>query len=59
MKDTNLRTTRDLLRPKLISGELDLSTLPERLTEPRRSVIMAGLDASTKIALSLPISHLQ
>ena len=29
-KNTNLRTTRDLLLPKLISGELDVSTLPER-----------------------------
>lgn len=27
-KNTNLRTTRDLLLPKLISGELDVSTLP-------------------------------
>jgi len=29
MKNTNLRTTRDLLLPKLISGELDVSALPE------------------------------
>lgn len=28
-KNVNLRTTRDLLLPKLISGELDMSTLPE------------------------------
>ncbi|ACK52808.1 restriction endonuclease subunit S [Thauera aminoaromatica] len=28
-KHTNLRATRDLLLPKLISGELDVSTLPE------------------------------
>lgn len=28
-KTTNLRATRDLLLPKLISGELDVSTLPE------------------------------
>lgn len=28
-KNTNLRATRDLLLPKLISGELDVSTLPE------------------------------
>ena len=28
-KNTNLRTTRDLLLPKLISGELDVSHLPE------------------------------
>lgn len=28
-KNTNLRTTRDLLLPKLISGELDVSALPE------------------------------
>ncbi|SDI31750.1 restriction endonuclease subunit S [Propionivibrio dicarboxylicus] len=28
-KNTNLRTTRDLLLPKLISGELDVSNLPE------------------------------
>jgi type I restriction enzyme S subunit len=28
-KNANLRTTRDLLLPKLISGELDVSTLPE------------------------------
>jgi type I restriction enzyme S subunit len=27
--NTNLRTTRDLLLPKLISGELDVSELPE------------------------------
>jgi type I restriction enzyme, S subunit len=27
--NTNLRTTRDLLLPKLISGELDVSVLPE------------------------------
>ena len=32
-KNTNLRTTRDLLLPKLISGELDVSTLPEPLAE--------------------------
>ena len=29
LKNQNLRTTRDLLLPKLISGELDVSTLPE------------------------------
>ena len=29
LKNTNLRTTRDLLLPKLISGELDVSSLPE------------------------------
>lgn len=28
-KNQNLRTTRDLLLPKLISGELDVSALPE------------------------------
>jgi type I restriction enzyme S subunit len=28
-KNFNLRTTRDLLLPKLISGELDVSQLPE------------------------------
>ena len=28
-KNVNLRATRDLLLPKLISGELDFSTLPE------------------------------
>lgn len=28
-KNTNLRATRDMLLPKLISGELDVSTLPE------------------------------
>lgn len=28
-KNNNLRATRDLLLPKLISGELDVSTLPE------------------------------
>jgi type I restriction enzyme, S subunit len=28
-KIENLRTTRDLLLPKLISGELDVSTLPD------------------------------
>lgn len=28
-KNENLRTTRDILLPKLISGELDVSTLPE------------------------------
>lgn len=28
-KNTNLRTQRDLLLPKLISGELDVSSLPE------------------------------
>ena len=27
--NTNLRTTRDLLLPKLISGELDVSEMPE------------------------------
>jgi len=32
-KNTNLRTTRDLLLPKLISGELDVSTLPEPQAE--------------------------
>ncbi len=29
LKNTNLRTARDLLLPKLISGELDVSDLPE------------------------------
>lgn len=29
MKNANLRATRDLLLPKLISGELDVSNLPE------------------------------
>ena len=29
LKNSNLRTTRDLLLPKLISGELDVSALPE------------------------------
>ena len=28
-KNANLRATRDLLLPKLISGELDVSTLSE------------------------------
>ena len=28
-KNTNLRTTRDLLLPRLISGELDVSDLSE------------------------------
>lgn len=28
-KNTNLRTTRDLLLPKLISGELDVSAMPD------------------------------
>ena len=28
-KNLNLRTTRDLLLPKLISGEIDVSSLPE------------------------------
>jgi type I restriction enzyme S subunit len=28
-KNGNLRTTRDLLLPKLISGELDVSAMPE------------------------------
>ena len=28
-KNANLRATRDLLLPKLISGELDVSSLPE------------------------------
>ena len=32
-KNKNLRTTRDLLLPKLISGELDVSTLPEPQAE--------------------------
>jgi len=32
-KNRNLRTTRDLLLPKLISGELDVSTLPEAQAE--------------------------
>ena len=29
LANENLRTTRDLLLPKLISGELDVSSLPE------------------------------
>ena len=29
IKNSNLRTTRDLLLPKLISGELDVSALPD------------------------------
>jgi type I restriction enzyme S subunit len=33
LKNTNLRTTRDLLLPKLITGELDVSTLPEPQAE--------------------------
>jgi type I restriction enzyme S subunit len=32
-KNTNLRTTRDLLLPKLISGELDVRNMPEPETE--------------------------
>lgn len=28
-RNANLRATRDLLQPKLISGELDVSTLPD------------------------------
>jgi type I restriction enzyme S subunit len=32
-KNTNLRTTRDLLLPKLITGELDVSMLPEPQAE--------------------------
>ena len=28
-RNANLRATRDLLLPKLISGELDVSTLPD------------------------------
>lgn len=40
VKNTNLRTTRDLLLPKLISGELDVSNLPEfaRLTDPEEAI---------------------
>ena len=30
-KNENLRTTRDLLLPKLISGELDVTAMPEAL----------------------------
>lgn len=39
-KNANLRTTRDLLLPKLISGELDVSNLPEfaRLTAPEEAI---------------------
>lgn len=39
-KNTNLRATRDLLLPKLISGELDVSTLPEfaTLTAPEEAI---------------------
>lgn len=39
-KNENLRTTRDLLLPKLISGELDVSNLPEfaRLTVPEEAI---------------------
>jgi len=33
LRNRNLRTTRDLLLPKLISGELDVSTLPEPQAE--------------------------
>lgn len=33
LRNRNLRTTRDLLLPKLISGELDVSTLPESLAQ--------------------------
>jgi len=29
VKNANLRATRDLLLPKLISGELDVSAMPE------------------------------
>ena len=29
LANQNLRTTRDFLLPKLISGELDVSTIPE------------------------------
>lgn len=38
-KNANLRTTRDLLLPKLISGELDVSNLPEfaKLTAPEEA----------------------
>ena len=34
-KNQNLRTTRDLLLPKLISGELDVSTLAEPQAQTR------------------------
>lgn len=39
-KNSNLRTTRDLLLPKLISGELDVSNLPEfaTLTAPEEAI---------------------
>ena len=39
-KNANLRTTRDLLLPKLISGELDVSNLPEvaRLRAPEEAI---------------------
>jgi type I restriction enzyme S subunit len=30
LKNENLRTTRDFLLPKLISGELDVSAMPEQ-----------------------------
>lgn len=40
LKNSNLRATRDLLLPKLISGELDVSNLPEfaRLTAPEEAI---------------------
>lgn len=40
LKNSNLRTTRDLLLPKLISGELDVSNLPEfaTLTAPEEAI---------------------
>ena len=35
-KNSNLRTTRDLLLPKLISGEIDVSSVPEPATEQKK-----------------------
>lgn len=38
-----LRTTRDLLMPKLVSGELDVSDLRVRATPPRSNSVGAGI----------------
>ena len=48
-KIANLRTTRDLLLPKLISGELDVSELPEP------EAILAAIEA----ALAAPANPLE
>ena len=63
-KNTNLRKTRDLLLPKLISGEIDVEDLPvagipDGLIEPEEKLpVGAGIPAHATASVHIePIDH--